>query len=97
MKPLDSVTQDPSLLSNARIESTVLDILERVSGTTLVRENPDLALFDKHIIDSFDVMMIIVELSDALQIEISPSEIEHEAWSTPRKIIVFLQDRVNPS
>ncbi len=76
------------------VENVVLDILEQVGGTRQVRDDLDLALFDQHILDSFDMMQVIFELSDALQIEISPAEVEREAWSTPRTIIANVQQRL---
>ncbi len=76
------------------IEGSVLNILERVSGTSEVRDNPDLELFDQQILDSFDLMCVIVELSDTLHVEISPAEVEREEWSTPRKIVAYVQNHI---
>lgn len=82
-------------MAASSIESHVLSVLENVSGSHQVRENLDIALFDQHILDSFDMMEVIVQLSDALEVEISPAEVERETWSTPRKIVAYLQNRVN--
>ncbi len=81
-------------MQTVSVENVVLDILEDISGTRQVRENQDIELFDQHILDSFDMMRVIIELSDALHIEISPAEVERDAWSTPRKIIANVQTRV---
>ena len=72
----------------------VMDVLERVAGTDQVRKNPDLALFDQDILDSFGMVELMVELSEAFGIEISPAEIEREQWSSPRKIIDYMAKRV---
>ncbi len=82
------------MTANASLEDCILTILERVSGTSEVRANLDIALFDAHILDSFDVMSVIVELSDALNVDISPAEVERSAWATPRKIIAYMQNRL---
>jgi D-alanine--poly(phosphoribitol) ligase subunit 2 len=76
------------------IENTVLDILERITEKTELRENPDVALFDEHILDSFDLMLLIAELSEAFEVEISPAEVDRAAWATPRKIVAYLQARL---
>ena len=76
------------------IEASVLDVLESVSGTSEVQENPDVALFDEHILDSFDLMCVVIELADTFHVEISPAEVEREAWSTPRKIIDYMKRRI---
>jgi D-alanine--poly(phosphoribitol) ligase subunit 2 len=77
------------------IENSVLNILESISGNSMVRENLDIALFEQDILDSFDLMSVIIELSDTLHVEISPAEVEREAWSTPRKIVAFVENRAN--
>ena len=85
------------MVDSLSLENAVLDILETVSETSEVRENLDVALFDRHLIDSFDMMQVIVELADRLGIEISPAEVERETWSTPRRIIAYLQKRIEQS
>ncbi len=81
-------------MQTVTVDNVVLDILETIGRTRQVRENLDMNLFDQHILDSFDMMQVIIELSDALHIEISPAEVERDAWSTPRKIIAQVQQRL---
>ncbi len=87
-------TKENHQLAIPSIENDVLHILETVSQTAAVRQNLDIALFDEHLLDSFGMMQLIVELSDALHLEISPAEVERESWSTPRKIIAYLENRL---
>ncbi len=83
------------VIASSPIEINVLNILEDITGTSQVRETLDIALFDEHLLDSFDLMRVILEVSDALHMEISPAEVNREAWATPRKIIAYLQNRLN--
>ena len=71
-----------------------MDVLERVTDTDQVRRNPDLALFDQGILDSFGMVELMVELSEAFGVEISPAEVEREEWASPRKITDYMVKRV---
>ena len=71
----------------------VMDVLERMAGTDQVRQDPDLALFDQGILDSFGMVELMVTLSEAFAVEISPAEIEREQWASPRKSIAYMECR----
>ncbi len=73
--------------------SKVLDVLEQVTGASEVRTNLDLPLFEKGLLDSLGTVQLIIALSDALGVEIAPSEVERDQWATPRKIIAYAQKR----
>ena len=75
-------------------ESKVIDILEQITGTDQVRHNPDLALFDDHILDSLGMVELMVALSEDFGVEISPAQIEREQWASPRKIIAYMENRI---
>jgi D-alanine--poly(phosphoribitol) ligase subunit 2 len=74
----------------------VMGVLERVAGTDQVRKNPDLALFEQDILDSFGMVQLMVELSETFGVDISPAEIEREQWASPRKIIAYMENRLGP-
>lgn len=73
-----------------------MGVLERVAGTDQVRKNPDLALFEQDILDSFGMVQLMVELSETFGVDISPAEIEREQWASPRKIIAYMENRLGP-
>jgi D-alanine--poly(phosphoribitol) ligase subunit 2 len=75
------------------ISETVLNELEKVTGTDQVRKDLNLDLFGEKILDSFGTVELIVALSDSLDIEISPGEIDRELWATPQKIIAYFEER----
>ena len=70
-----------------------LQILEKVTGAPEVRKDLDLDLFTEPLLDSLSLVELIVALSDELKVSISPAEVERDAWSTPRKIIAFIEQR----
>jgi D-alanine--poly(phosphoribitol) ligase subunit 2 len=72
----------------------VLAVLEQIAETDEVRRNPDVELFAEDIIDSLGTVQLMVYLSEEFQVEISPAEIEREEWSTPRKIVEYMERRV---
>ena len=73
---------------------TVLQELEKITGTDQVKKDLDLALFDEDVLDSFGTIELIVALSESLGISISPAEIDRQRWSTPRKIISYVEEKV---
>jgi D-alanine--poly(phosphoribitol) ligase subunit 2 len=74
----------------------VLTALEEATGTEEVRKDLDLQLFDLAILTSLGLVMLVVNLSEQLGVEISPAEIEREEWATPRQIIAMMEARVGP-
>jgi D-alanine--poly(phosphoribitol) ligase subunit 2 len=75
------------------VSNIVLDELEKVTGTDQVRKDLDLDLFGEKILDSFGTVELIVALSEALKIEVTPGEIDRELWATPQKIITYFEER----
>ncbi len=75
-------------------ETKTLSILERITGTDQVRRDLDLPLFDQGLLDSLGLVELLVAVSDEFGIDIAPTEVERPQWSTPRKIIAYLQERI---
>ena len=76
------------------ISETVLNELEKVTGTDQVHKDLNLDLFGEKILDSFGTVELIVALSDSLGLEISPGEIDRELWATPQKIVAYFEERI---
>jgi D-alanine--poly(phosphoribitol) ligase subunit 2 len=73
----------------------VLDELEHITGTDQVKKDQDLALFDESILDSLGTVELMVALSEKFNIDISPAEIDRSMWSTPRKIISYVEKKAS--
>ncbi len=78
----------------AVIEEKVLQELEHITGTDQVRKDLDLALFDESVLDSLGTVELMVALSENFGIDISPAEIDRAMWSTPRKIISYIENKI---
>ena len=72
----------------------VLRILARVADTGEVLRNPDLRLYDLQILDSLRTVELILALSQELGVDISPAELEHDDWATPRQIVGYVEARL---
>ena len=70
-----------------KMRDIVLQILERICGDEIVREDPDINLIDEDLMESFDYITLIMELQDVMGVSISPSEFTREEMDTPNKII----------
>ncbi|MBM7644848.1 D-alanine--poly(phosphoribitol) ligase subunit 2 [Scopulibacillus daqui] len=71
----------------ADFKEQVLDILEEVCENDIVKENPDVKIFEEGILDSFGTVNLLVEIEDKLGIPVSISEFDREEWATPNLII----------
>lgn len=69
----------------------VLDVLEDVSESSVVKENPDVELFEEGIIDSFQTVGLLLEIQNKLDIEVSIMDFDRDEWATPNKIITVLE------
>jgi len=77
------------------ISETILNELEKITGTDQVRKDLSLDLFGEKVLDSFGTVELIVALSDAFNIEIPPSQIDRDLWATPQKIIEYFDKKLS--
>ncbi|PEM10068.1 D-alanine--poly(phosphoribitol) ligase subunit 2 [Bacillus toyonensis] len=59
-------------------KNQVLDILEEVCENDIVKENPDVQLFEEGILDSFGTVSLLVEFQERLNIEVSISDFDRD-------------------
>ena len=72
------------------VAESVLTILARTAETDEVLAQPDLDLFETGVLDSLRTVELMVALSEAFGVEISPAEFEREQWATPARIVAFM-------
>ncbi|MCL4529757.1 MAG: D-alanine--poly(phosphoribitol) ligase subunit DltC [Chloroflexi bacterium] len=77
------------------VSETILNELEKVTGTDQVRKDLNLDLFGEKVLDSFGTVELIVALSQTFDIEIPPSQIDRDLWATPQKIINYFTEKLN--
>lgn len=69
------------------MEETIFDILEEITGTDEVRENPDVDLFEEGLMDSLATVQLLVEIEGQLGVQVPVSEFDRDQWRTPQLII----------
>ena len=69
------------------VADIVLKELEKLTGTDQVRSDLNLDLFGERVLDSFAAIELVVALAENFGVELTPGEIEREAWATPQMII----------
>ena len=75
----------------SEFKDQVLNVLEEVCENDIVKENPDVQLFEEGILDSFATVSLLVEFQDRLNIEVSISDFDRDEWATPNTIIKKLK------
>ena len=80
-------------MSHQRDIRRIFDVLERITGTDRVRRDLDVDLFEQGLLDLLGMVELIPALSEAVSVDISPAKIERDQWATPRRIIVYLEQR----
>ena len=76
------------------IAGRALKILEKITKTDAVCKDPELALFEQHLLDSMQRVELIVAFSREFSIDISLAEFDPAVVATPRKIVEYLESRV---
>ena len=69
------------------MEDTLFSILEDITGTEEVRENPEVDLFEEGLMDSLATVQLLVEIEGQLDVQVPVSEFDRAQWNTPNKII----------
>lgn len=75
------------------IRKVILIALTEICGTEEVINNPHLDLFANSLLDSFGMVELMLTIHEQLGIDIAPTELEREMWSTPDKIIRYLEEK----
>lgn len=71
----------------------VLDLLADVSENNIVKEQPDIEIFEEGIIDSFKTVELLLEIQNKLDIEVSIIDFDRDEWATPNKIVAVLEQQ----
>lgn len=75
------------------MEERVLNLLEEICEDDIVREDPDMNLFEEDLLDSLAFTELLVAIEDEFGIVISPSEVQRDDVETPNKIIELIRNR----
>lgn len=75
------------------MEEKIIDILVELTGEDGVREDLKIDLIEAGLLDSLAIVSLIVELEEAFDIHISPSEYEREAFSSVQNIMKLVHEK----
>ncbi|WP_145455375.1 D-alanine--poly(phosphoribitol) ligase subunit 2 [Staphylococcus pettenkoferi] len=70
----------------------VLNILAEVAEDDIVKEQPDIEVFEEGIIDSMQTVGLLLEIQNQLGVEVSVMDFDRDEWATPNKIVDVLND-----
>lgn len=70
----------------------VLNIISEVCQDDIVKENPDIEIFEEGLIDSFGTVNLIILINEELGIEVPISDFDREEWKTPNLIVQKLEE-----
>lgn len=73
-------------------EESVLNILAEVTENDIVKENPDIEIFEEGIIDSFATVGLLLEIQNNLGIDVTITDFDRDEWATPNKIMAVLKE-----
>lgn len=79
----------------ADLSNKILGRLASICGTDEVRTNPDLALYEREVLDSMKTVEFILAVEEEFGLHVSPAELERQTWATPRKIVADIEHRMN--
>ncbi|MCU7556367.1 D-alanine--poly(phosphoribitol) ligase subunit 2 [Macrococcus capreoli] len=69
----------------------VLDVIAEVAEDDIVKTNPDVRIFDEGILDSFATVNLLMVLNDRLDIDVTITDFDRDAWATPNMIVAELE------
>jgi D-alanine--poly(phosphoribitol) ligase subunit 2 len=72
------------------MEEKVLQILEKLCGSTEIKNNMDMNLFEAGFLDSLGFIELLVAIEEKFGIDIEPTEVQREEIETPNKIIEYI-------
>ncbi|WP_242300962.1 D-alanine--poly(phosphoribitol) ligase subunit DltC [Bacillus cereus group sp. BfR-BA-01494] len=75
-----------------KFRNHVLDILEEICESGIVKENPNVELFEEGILDSFCTISLLVEFEERFDIKVSTSDFDRDQWKTPNVIVRKLEE-----
>lgn len=71
----------------------VLDLLADVSENNIVKEQPDIEIFEEGIIDSFKTVELLLEIQNKLDIEVSIMDFDRDEWAHQIKLLQYLNNK----
>lgn len=73
-------------------KNEVISLLAEICQDDIVKENPDIDLFDAGLLDSFGTVELLVQAEERFGITVPITEFDRDTWNTPNQIAIQLAD-----
>lgn len=76
------------------MEDKIMQILVDVCEDETILEDETINLIETNILDSLAFINLISRLEEEFNIEIEPTEIPYEVWTSSKSIIAYVQNKI---
>jgi D-alanine--poly(phosphoribitol) ligase subunit 2 len=73
-------------------KNEVIELLAEICQDDVVKENPDIHLFETGLLDSFGTVELLVQAEERFGITVPITEFDRDVWNTPNNIALQLAD-----
>ena len=73
-------------------KNEIITLLAEICQDDVIKENPDIDLFDTGLLDSFGTVELLVLVEERLGITVPITEFDRDVWNTPNNIAQQLAD-----
>jgi D-alanine--poly(phosphoribitol) ligase subunit 2 len=73
-------------------KNEIITLLAEICQDDVVKENPDIDLFDSGLLDSFGTVELLVQVEERFGITVPITEFDRDVWNTPNNITQQLAD-----
>ena len=67
-------------------KNQVIELLAEICQDDVVKEDPNVNLFDTGLLDSFGTVELLVQAEERFGITVPITEFDRETWNTPKNI-----------
>ncbi len=82
-------------MDEKKVREIILDLLEKICGDDIIREDLDINLLEEDLIDSLDYTELLIEIEENTGVIMAPSELTRDEMDTPNKIVAQVMKRIN--
>jgi D-alanine--poly(phosphoribitol) ligase subunit 2 len=73
-------------------ENQVIELLAEICQDDVVKEDPNIDLFNTGLLDSFGTVELLVQIEERFGITVPITEFDRDTWNTPNNIAKQLAD-----
>jgi D-alanine--poly(phosphoribitol) ligase subunit 2 len=79
-------------MENMEFENQVIELLAEICQDDVVKEDPNIDLFNTGLLDSFGTVEMLVQIEERFGITVPITEFDRDTWNTPKNIAKQLAD-----